>query len=118
MPGVYGAAATSRTSATRFDASSRARDRRRRDAGVLRFPPVIPREQIEDIGYLESFPHLAGTVFAFEGTEARRARMAERAARHEDWAEHQCMTDLVLTPAVCYPVYPAIAAAGRCRPAA
>ena len=36
----------------------------------------------------------------------------ERANRHEDWSEFQSMTDLVLTPAACYPVYPAVAARG------
>src|SRR5947208_1647115 len=61
---------------------------------------------------LENFPHLAGTVFAFEGTEAQARAMAETAGRHEDWSEHQCMTDLMLTPAVCYPVYPAIGRRG------
>ena len=34
---------------------------------VMRFPPLIPRRQMEDSGYLKSFPHLAGSVFAFEG---------------------------------------------------
>ncbi|HLL91605.1 MAG TPA: hypothetical protein VK252_01600, partial [Solirubrobacteraceae bacterium] len=36
----------------------------------------------------------------------------QRASRHEDWSEFQGMTDLVLTPAACYPVYPAVAARG------
>jgi seryl-tRNA synthetase len=78
----------------------------------LRFPPLLPRRQLETVGYLKSFPHLAGTVFAFDGTEAEAAEQHERADRHEDWSEFQSMTDLVLTPAACYPVYPAIAARG------
>src|SRR5512142_1915620 len=36
----------------------------------LLFPPLLPREQLETSGYLASFPHLAGTVFAFDGDEA------------------------------------------------
>ncbi len=79
---------------------------------AMRFPPLLPRHQLEANGYLKSFPHLAGTVFAFEGGEAEAASQFERADRHEDWSEHQRMTDLVLTPAACYPVYPAIAARG------
>ena len=43
----------------------------------LCFPPVVPREQLETSGYLGSFPHLAGTVFAFEGDEK------EAAAQHD-----------------------------------
>jgi seryl-tRNA synthetase len=79
---------------------------------VLRFPPVLPRTQLESTGYLKSFPHLAGSVFAFDGDEEQAATQEERASKHEDWSEFQEMTDLVLTPAACYPVYPAIAARG------
>jgi seryl-tRNA synthetase len=78
----------------------------------LRFPPILPRADLEKIDYLRSFPHLAGSIFAFEGTEAQATEQCERASRHEDWSEFQRMTDLVLTPAACYPVYPAIAARG------
>jgi seryl-tRNA synthetase len=79
----------------------------------LRFPPLLPRRDLETVGYLKSFPHLAGSVFAFDGTEEQAAAQYDRASRHEDWSEFQTMTDLVLTPAACYPVYPAIAARGR-----
>jgi seryl-tRNA synthetase len=78
----------------------------------MRFPPVLPRRDLEAVGYLKSFPHLAGSIFAFEGSEAQAAELHERASKHEDWSELQSMTELVLTPAACYPVYPAIAARG------
>jgi seryl-tRNA synthetase len=83
------------------------------DPEQLRFPPVLSRRDLETVGYLKSFPHLAGSIFAFEGTEAQAAEQYERASRHEDWSAHQQMSELVLTPAACYPVYPAIAARGR-----
>ena len=79
-------------------------------AEILRYPPILPRRHFEASGYLKSFPHLAGTIFAFDGTEAAAAEQEERAGRHEDWDEFQSMTDLVLLPAACYPVYPAVAA--------
>jgi seryl-tRNA synthetase len=79
----------------------------------MRFPPILPRRDLETVGYLKSFPHLAGSIFAFAGDEAQAAEQYARASRHEDWSEHQTMTDLVLTPAACYPVYPAVAARGR-----
>jgi seryl-tRNA synthetase len=82
----------------------------------LRFPPIMPRRDLETVGYLKSFPHLAGSIFSFDGSEAQAAEQHERASRHEDWSEFQSMTDLVLTPAACYPVYPAIAARGRLAP--
>jgi seryl-tRNA synthetase len=78
----------------------------------LCFPPVVPREQLETSGYLGSFPHLAGTVFAFEGDEREAAAQHELASRHEDWSGYQTMSEMVLTPAACYPLYPAIAARG------
>jgi seryl-tRNA synthetase len=79
---------------------------------AMRFPPVLPRHQLETTDYLKSFPQLAGTVFAFEGSEAQAAEQQERAHEHADWSAFQSMTDLVLMPAACYPVYPALAARG------
>jgi seryl-tRNA synthetase len=87
-----------------------------RGAERLRFPPLLPRRQLESSGYLGSFPHLAGTVYAFEGSEADAQAQAQRAAAHEDWQECQHMTDLALMPAACYPVYPAIAARSPLAP--
>jgi seryl-tRNA synthetase len=78
----------------------------------MAFPPLLPRRELEKIGYLKSFPHLAGAIFAFDGDEQQAAVQEERARRHQDWSEFQSMTDLVLTPAACYPVYPAVAARG------
>lgn len=85
-------------------------------AEAMWFPPVLPRQNLESTGYLKSFPHLAATIFGFDGTEAQAIEQHERASRHEDWAGFQSMTDLVLTPAACYPVYPAVAARGPLSP--
>ncbi len=79
---------------------------------IMRFPPVLPRRLLEATGYLHSFPHLAGTVFAFEGDEEAAAQQEERARRGADWPEHQRMTPMALVPAACYPVYPAVSARG------
>jgi seryl-tRNA synthetase len=78
----------------------------------MRFPPLLPRVQIEANGYLGSFPHLAGTVFSFDGSDAQALELEARAGRHEDWAEFQSQTDLVLLPAACYPIYPEVAKRG------
>ncbi len=78
----------------------------------LAHPPVFSREELERNGYLASFPHLAGTVFGFEGGERDAAQQLELASRHEDWSGFQTMTDLVLLPAACYPLYPVVAARG------
>ena len=39
----------------------------------MTFPPLLPRRQLERIGYLKSFPHLAGSVFSFDGDEQQAA---------------------------------------------
>ena len=111
VPGVYGRSRAFEDIRIRFDelVTRIAADE---GAEVLRFPPVLPRHQLELTGYLKSFPHLAGSVFAFEGTELQAAEQHARASRHEDWSEFQTMTDLVLVPAVCYPVYPVLAGRG------
>ncbi len=111
VPGVYGHGAA-------FEEVRSGLDRRlsaeagSRGAERLRFPPVLPRRQLESSGYLSSFPHLAGTVYSFDGDESQARDQAARAAEHGDWGEHQEMTELTLMPAACYPVYPAIAARG------
>jgi len=87
------------------------------DAEQLRFPPVLPRRQLEATGYLKSFPHLAGAIFAFEGGDAQALALHDAASRHEDWSGHVDQSELVLTPAACYPVYPAIARRGPLAPA-
>jgi seryl-tRNA synthetase len=115
VPGVYGRGAAFEDVRRRFDEHvSRAAAPEAPE--ILRFPPLLPRRQLEDVGYLDNFPHLAGTVFAFEGSEAQARAQAQRAGAHEDWSEHQHMSDLVLLPAVCYPVYPAIARRGALPP--
>ena len=111
VPGVYGRSRTLEEIRLAVDAAidrAAAPDA----AELLRFPPLVPRSQFEDTGYLKSFPHLAGTIFGFEGSEADAAEQEELASRHEDWSGHQMMSDLVLVPAACYPVYPAIARRG------
>lgn len=85
-------------------------------AEQLRFPPLVPRRNFEASGYLKSFPHLVGTVFGFEGDEAQAREQHDRASRHEDWSQFQAMSDLVMVPAACYPLYPAVAARGPLPP--
>jgi seryl-tRNA synthetase len=80
------------------------------DGAVTRlFPPLVNRKVIEKHGYLESFPHLCGSVFSFNGKELEAKQMAAKAAVGEPWAEHLHQTDLCLTPAICYPLYPTLA---------
>lgn len=114
-PGLYGRGEVFERIRLGFDAlvtAAAAGDQPER----LSFPPLLPRRQIEELGYLHSFPQLAGSVFGFEGSEEDAATQAELADRHADWSDFQRPTDLCLTPAACYPVYPAIAARGKLPP--
>jgi seryl-tRNA synthetase len=111
VPGVYGRGAGFEAIRTAFDELV-TRTAAPEHAEPMRFGPLLPRRRLEATGYLGSFPHLAGSVFGFQGSEKDAALQFERASRHEDWSEFQVMTELALTPAVCYPVYPAIAARG------
>lgn len=111
VPGVYGQGAQferAREGLTAALLRAAAPDR----AESMRFPPLLPRLQIETNGYLASFPHLAGSVFSFEGSEQEAMEQESIASRHEDWSRFQSMTELVLLPAACYPVYPEIARRG------
>jgi len=108
VPGVYGHNEVFEQVRSRLDERLSA-EAGARGALRLRFPPVLPRRQLESSGYLSSFPHLTGSVYSFDGDERQAREQAERAAQHNDWSEHQRPTELTMMPAACYPVYPAIA---------
>jgi seryl-tRNA synthetase len=72
----------------------------------MMFPPTLDRKVLEKSEYLDSFPHLAGAVFSFYGNDAQHGELRERVRSGQRWDEFQKMTDVVLTPAACYPVYP------------
>ena len=112
VPGVYGRGAGFERVLLAFDELV-TRQTAADGAEVARFPPVLPRTQLETSGYLSSFPHLAGTVFSFAGDEGEALELGTRAGRHEDWSDLQAVTDVVLAPAACYPVYPWVAGQGQ-----
>lgn len=111
VPGVYGHGAVFEDVRERL-AVRLSHEAALRGAERLRFPPVLPRRQLESSGYLASFPHLAGSIYSFDGDDRQAQIQGERAGAHEDWSEFQRPTELTLMPAACYPVYPAIAARG------
>jgi seryl-tRNA synthetase len=75
-------------------------------AEKLHFPPILNRKYLEKSGYLKSFPQLAGTVFAFQGKDQQHQQLLEKLNAGDDWTTFQQATEVVLTPAGCYPVYP------------
>jgi seryl-tRNA synthetase len=82
------------------------------DMEVLRFPPVMSKKYIERSGYLHSFPHFLGCVSCLEGDEAHIRGAVDRFDAGQEWVSALASTDLVLTPAACYSVYPMVAERG------
>ena len=80
---------------------------------ILRFPPVMSRRDLERHGYLKSFPNLLGCVCALHGTDAEITAAADRHEKGGEWTAALSPSDLALSPAACYPVYPIVAARGR-----
>ncbi|AYG61057.1 amino acid--[acyl-carrier-protein] ligase [Rhizobium jaguaris] len=81
-------------------------------AEAIRFPPGMNRAFFEKSGYMKSFPQLAGTVHSFCGSELDHMSLLKCMEVGEDWTKDQEATDIVLTPAACYPLYPTVAKRG------
>ena len=72
------------------------------------YPPVIDRRILEKVDYLDSFPQLAGCVHSFFGNEREARALSGAIHAGEPWGQLMGQTDVVLNPAACYPVYPAM----------
>lgn len=70
------------------------------------YPPTMSRSVLEQSGFLDNFPNLAGTVFSFNGKELTARQLSEAIHNGEDWERYENMTEMALNPASCYPVYP------------
>lgn len=79
---------------------------------VLRFPPVMSRRTLERSGYLKSFPNLLGCMCALGGSDDDIRAAVSTFEAGGDWTDALAASDLVLTPAACYPVYPIAARRG------
>lgn len=75
-------------------------------AEFVRFPPVVTRENFVKSGHLKSFPHLSGSVHSFVGNDRAHLELLRKVDENEAWTDDLTPTDVVLTPAACYPVYP------------
>lgn len=111
VDGLYGRSGAFEDVIDRFEALV---ERFSREDGAVKihFPPAMPRVNMVKSGYLKSFPQLAGSVHSFMGNDMDHCRLLAAIADGTDWSEFQSPTDLVLTPAACYPLYPTVAAKG------
>ncbi len=105
VPGIFGRSAVFEDVLHRFD-DYVSRVAAADGARKMLFPPTLDRKVFERSEFLDSFPQLAGTVFSFTGNDKQHTELRSRVHAGQPWAELQSMTDVVLTPAACYPVYP------------
>lgn len=75
-------------------------------AEVMRFPAILNREHYLMTNHIETFPDLMGSVHSFTGNERDHARMLQKRDRGEDWTRDLTPTNVMMTPAACYPLYP------------
>jgi seryl-tRNA synthetase len=107
VPGVYGRSALFEDIIERFDRYV-TRVGKPDEPSVVRFPPLLIRKHFETSGYLKNMPQLAGTIHSFEGGQQEHVALIQALERGDDWGAQQRMTELVLTPAACYPLYPTL----------
>ena len=107
VPGIFGRGAVFEDVLQAIDRSISLMSK---DDGAFRvhFPPVVARDVFEKSEFMDSFPQLTGTVFSFTGTDAQHKELQERIHQGREWSDLQSMTDVVLTPAACYPIYPSL----------
>ena len=78
------------------------------EAEVMRFPPILSRASYEATDHIETMPHLLGSVHSFDGGDVEHAELVHRLRAGEAWGEGLSATDVVMVPAACYPLYPAL----------
>lgn len=105
IPGVWGRGPVFEDIVRRFDARIE-RLAAEEGAQALTFPPVIEQALIERLGYLDNFPHLAGAVRSFAGSESQAQALSQRVHDGLPWDDLLGTTGLMMVPAACYPVYP------------
>jgi seryl-tRNA synthetase len=105
VQGVFGRGSVFEDILERFNAyvSRAAKDD---NAEALMFPPVVARKLIEKVGYMDNFPQLSGSIHSFFGKEAQARELSERVHAGQRWEDLLDITESMLTPAACYPVYP------------
>lgn len=73
---------------------------------VMRFPPLLSRTHYLATDHIQNFPDLMGSVHSFQGSEREHLALLDKKTKGEDWTADLDPTELMLTPAACYPLYP------------
>ncbi len=107
IPGLYGRSEIFEDLIERFDQYITRMGAKDKPTKV-RFPPVLNRAMFEKSGFLKNMPQLAGTIHSFEGDQKAHQALIQDLETGKDYSGYQKMTDVVLTPAGCYPLYPTL----------
>ncbi len=107
VDGVYGRGTDFERVIEGFDAHV-ARAGAEESPEVLRFPPMFNRAHYERIDHIHNFPDLMGSVHTFTGGEREHRAMLGKFERREDWSRDLAPAEVMLTPAICYPLYPTL----------
>src|SRR5689334_2741749 len=103
--GVYGRGADFERVIDRFDALV-SREGAQLHPEVMRFPPIFSRENYEKIDHINNFPDLMGSLHTFCGGDHEHRAMLDKFERKEDWSRDLTPAEVMMTPAICYPLYP------------
>ena len=103
--GVYGRGGTFERVITQFD-NLVAKSGAKLEPEVMRFPPIFSRANYEKIDHINNFPDLMGSLHTFTGGEREHRDLLGRFERKEDWSRDLSASQVMMTPAICYPLYP------------
>ena len=103
--GVYGRGADFERAITHFDnlVTKAGADKK---PEVMRFPPIFSRANYEKIDHINNFPDLMGSLHTFTGGDREHRDMLGKFERKEDWSRDLAASQVMMTPAICYPLYP------------
>jgi len=73
---------------------------------VFRFPPLISRDNYLKTGHIHNFPDLMGSIHTYKGNDREHLAMLQTKEKGDDWSRHLAHSDVMLVPAICYPLYP------------
>ena len=108
VPGLYGRGRDFERVIDAFDAIV-ARESAKLSPEVMRFPPVFSRDNYERIDHINNFPDLMGSVHTFTGGDKEHRELLGKFERKEDWSRDLAPARVMMTPAICYPLYPTAA---------
>jgi len=105
VPGVYGRGRDFELAIDKFDGLV-SREGAKLQPEVMRFPPVFARAHYAKIDHIHNFPDLMGSVHTFMGGDGEHREMVRKLDRGDDWSRDLDASDVMMTPAICYPLYP------------